>query len=66
MERDLTEMQRLRNHLVGIAEACGSDRDALNRSVLACAALATIFIVVVVDRGEAEGGTHGGCLSCDK
>ena len=55
MERDLTEMQRLRNHLVGIAEACGSDRDALTRSVLACAALATIFIVVVVDRDEAEG-----------
>jgi hypothetical protein len=53
-----TEMQRLRNHRVGIAEACGSDRDALIQSVATCAALAAIFIDAVVERDIAGGRTH--------
>ena len=47
--RDGTEIQRLRNRREGIAEAYRSDRDTLNRSVAACAPIATIFIVGVIE-----------------
>jgi hypothetical protein len=42
---DITEMQRLRDHRAGIAEAFGSDRDALLSDRAARASLTTILIV---------------------
>ena len=58
-------MQRLRNHLEGIAEAFESDRDALDSIVLACAALATMTVVAVVERVDAGVATHCLAVSCD-
>jgi hypothetical protein len=47
-------MQRLRDHREGIAEAFGSDRDALNGVGATCAALATMAIVAIIEWVDAQ------------